>query len=64
MVVPHREQVPSLLEQVTENKSLNQNNDLVFDIPVPAIAGPSMRLDTEPDNMAVLPYDDELELLT
>ena len=31
MVAPHPEQVLSLLEQVTENKSLNQNDDMVID---------------------------------
>ena len=33
---------------------------MVIDEPVPAIAGPSMCPDTEPDNMAALPYDDKL----
>ena len=64
MVVPHLEQVPSLLQWVTENKSLNQNDDMVIDELAPAIAGPSTCLDTELDNTAALPYNDELELLT
>ena len=49
-VVPHPEQVPSLLQQVTENKLLNQNNDMIIDDPVPDIAGLSMHPDTIPDN--------------
>ena len=64
MVPPHLEQVPSLLQWVTANKSLNQNDDMVIDELAPAIAGSSMCLDTELDNTAALPYNDELELLT
>ena len=63
-VAPHPEQVLSLLQQVTENKSLNQNNDMVINEPVPDGAGPSMRPDIELENTAALPYDDELELST
>ena len=62
MVAPHPEQVPSLLQWVTENKSLKQNN--VINEPDHVVAGPSTRLDTIPDNMAVLLYEDELELST
>ena len=64
MVAPHPEQVPSLLEQVTESKSLDQNNDMVIDEPAPAIAGPSTHSDTELENMAALLYDNKLELST
>ena len=64
MVAPHLEQIPSFLQQVTENKSLDQNDDMVIDEPVPAIAGPSTCPDTEPDNMAALSYDNKLELST
>ena len=61
-VVPHPEQVPSLLQWVTENKSLDQNNEMIIDDPVPDIAGQSTHLDIVPNTTAVLPYDDELEL--
>ena len=61
-VAPHPEKVPSLLKQVTEKKSLNQNDDMVINELVHAIAGPSTYLDTEPDNTAALPYDDKLDL--
>ena len=64
MVAPHPEKVPSLLQQVSENKSLNQNDDMVIDEPVPDGAGPSMHPDIELDNTTTLPYDDELELST
>ena len=37
---------------------------MVIDEPEHIIAGPSKRPDTVPDNTAVLPYEDELELLT
>ena len=63
-VAPHPEQVPSLLQQVTENKSLDQNDDMVIDEPEYVVAGPSTCLDTIPDNTAVLPYEDKLELST
>ena len=63
-VAPHPEQVPSLLQQVTENKSLEQNDDMVIDEPEHVMAGSSTRLGSIPDNMAVLPYEDELDLLT
>ena len=63
-VAPHLEQVPSLLQQVTENKSLKQNNDMVIDEPEHAVAGSSMHPVSIPDNMAVLPYEDELDLST
>ena len=64
MVVPHPEQVPSFLQWVTENKSLDQKNDMVIDEPEHVVAGPSTCPDTVLDNTAVLPYEDELELLT
>ena len=63
-MVPHPEQVLSLLQWVTENKSLDQNDDMIIDEPEHVVAGPSMCPDTVPDNMAVLLYEDELELLT
>ena len=64
MVAPHPEQVPSLLQRVTENKSLDQNYDMVIDEPDHAVAGSSTCLVSILDNMAVLPYEDELDLLT
>ena len=63
-VVPHLEQVLSLPQQVTENKSLEQNDDVVIDEPEHVLAGSSTLPDTILDNMAVLPYEDKLELLT
>ena len=64
MVVPHPEQMPSLLQQVTENKLLDQNDDIVIDEPDHAVAGSSMRLVSILDNTGVLPYEDELDLST
>ena len=64
MVAPHPEQMPSLLQWVTENKSLDQNNDMVIDKPDHAVASSSTCPVSIPDNMAVLPYEDELEFLT
>ena len=64
MVVPHPEQVPSFPQRVTENKSLEQNNDMVIDEPDHVVAGPSTHPDTVLDNMAILPYEDERELST
>ena len=49
---------------MTENKSLDQNDDMVINEPEHVVAGPSTHPDTIPDNTAVLPYEDELELLT
>ena len=63
-VAPHPEQVPSLLQQVTENKSLNQNDAMVIDKPDHPVAGSSTRLIIISDNTAVLLYEDELELST
>ena len=60
MVVPHPEQVPSFLQQVIDNKSLDQNNDMVINEPEHVVAGLSTCLETVPDT--VLPYEDELEL--
>ena len=64
MVVPHPEQVPSLLQQVNENKSLDQNDDMVINKPDDAVAGSSTCPVFIPDNTALLPYKDKLELLT
>ena len=63
-VVTHLEQVPSLLQWVTENKSLEQNNDMAIDEPEHVVAGSSTCLGSILENMAVLPYEDELDLLT
>ena len=63
-MAPHPEQVPSLFQRVTENKSLKQNDDMVIDEPEHVMAGSSMCPDTMLDNTAVLPYEDELELST
>ena len=64
MVLTHLEQVPSLLQEVTEYKSLEQNDDMVIDEPEHAVAGSSTRVVSIPDNTAVLLYEDELDLLT
>ena len=56
--------MPSLLQRVTENKSLDQNDDMVIDKPDHAVAGSSTCPVSIPDNMAVLPYEDELDLST
>ena len=64
MVAPHLEQGPSLLQWVTENKALDQNDDMIIDEPEHVVDGPRMHPDTVPDNTAVLPYEDELELST
>ena len=64
IVVPHLEQAPTLLQQVTENKALDQNYDMIIDDPVPDISGSSTHLDSIPDNTAALPYNDKLELST
>ena len=64
MVAPHPEQIPSLLQQVTENKSLNQNDDMVIDEPDHTVAGLSTRPILISDNRAVLLYEDKLGLST
>ena len=64
MVAPHPEQIPSFLQWVTENKSLNQNDDMIIDEPDHPVAGLSTHLIIILDNTAVLPYEDELELST
>ena len=56
--------MPSLLQQVTENKSLDQNNDMVIDEPDHAVAGLSTCPVSILDNTAVLLYENKLELLT
>ena len=53
-VAPHPEQVPSLIQQVFENKSLDQNNDMNINNPVPDVARSSTHSDSVPDNIAVL----------
>ena len=60
MVAPNPEQAPSFLQWVTENKSLDQNNDMVIDEPDHVVAGPSTRPDTMLDNTTVLLYEDKL----
>ena len=60
-VVPHPEQVPSLLKEVTD-KSLQHYDSIVIDKPMSDITGPSTLPITLINNMGVLPYDDELEL--
>ena len=64
MVALHPEQVPSLLQRVTENKSLDQNDAMVINEPDHPVAGSSTRPIIISDNTAVLPYEDELELST
>ena len=39
MVAPHPEKIPSLLQRVTENKSLDQNDDMIIDEPDHSVAG-------------------------
>ena len=63
-VVPHPEEIPSLLQRVTENKSLNQNDDMIIDEPDHSVASSSTRPIIISDNMAVLPYEDKLYLST
>ena len=63
-VAPHPEQVPSLLQRVTENKSLDQNDAMVIDEPDHPVAGSSTCPIIILDNTAVLPYEDEIELST
>ena len=63
-VAPHLEQMPSLLQWVTESKSLEQNDAMVIDEPDHPVAGSSARPIVISDYTAVLPYEDELELLT
>ena len=64
MVAPHLEQIPSFLQQVTESKSLEQNDAMVIDEPDHPVAGSSMRPIIILDNTVVLPYEDEIELST
>ena len=64
MVAPHPEQIPSLLQQVTENESLDQNDDMISNELDNSVAGSSTRPIIISDNMAVLPYEDELDLST
>ena len=63
-MAPHPEQMSSLLQQVTENKSLNQNDDMVINEPDHAVADSSTRPVSILDNTAVLPYEDKLDLST
>ena len=63
-VAPHPEQIPRLLQRVTENKSLDQNNDMIIVEPDHPVAGLSTCPIIISDNTAVLPYEDKLELLT
>ena len=63
-VAPHPEQIPNLLQRVTENKSLDQNDDMIIDEPDHTVAGSSTCPIIILDNMAVLPYEDELDLST
>ena len=51
---------------MTEAKSSGDTNDdaMVIDEPDLAVAGPSTRPVITPDNTAVLPYEDEIELST
>ena len=65
-VAHHPEQAPALLNRMTEAKSSGDTNDdaMVIDEPDLAVAGPSTRPVITPDNTAVLPYEDEIELST
>ena len=56
-VAPHLEQVPSLLQRVAENKSLDQNDAMVIDEPDHPVAGSSTRPIIISDNTAILPYE-------
>ena len=49
---------------MTENKSLEQNDAMVIDKPDHPVAGSSTRPIVISDYMAVLPYEDEIELST
>ena len=59
-VAPHPEQILSLLQWVTESKSLDQNDAMVIDEPDHPVAGSTTRPIIILDNTAVLPYEDEL----
>ena len=61
-MAPHLEQVPSLLERVTDKKSLNHDNVMVISDPANDIAGPSTSLNISYNNMDALLYDNELDL--
>ena len=63
-MAPHLEQMPSLLQRVTESKSLEQNDAMVIDEPDHPVAGSSTRPIIISDNTVVLPYEDEIELST
>ena len=63
-MAPHLEQTPSLLQRVTENKSLDQNDDMIIDEPDHPVGGSSTHPIIILDNTAVLPYEDELEMST
>ena len=64
MVAPHPEKMPSLLQWVTENKSLDQNDDMIINEPDHAVAGSSTHPVSILDNTAVRLYEDELEIST
>ena len=61
-MAPHPEQAPSFLDWVTD-KSLPPNNAMIVSEPASDATGPSTRPITSVNNMVVLPYNDELELL-
>ena len=54
----------SKFQRVTENKSLDQNDDMIIDEPDHSVAGSSTHPIIISDNTAVLPYEDELDLST
>ena len=63
-VAPRLEQIPSLLQRVTEKKSLDQNDAMIINEPDHPVAGSSTCPIIISENMAVLLYEDEIELST
>ena len=58
VVAPHPEQVPTLLNQLTE-KSTQPDNAMIVDEPASVAAEPNPQPLTPVKDMATLPYDDE-----
>ena len=61
-MTPHPEQAPSLLDRVTD-KSFPPDNVMIVNDPASDATGPSTWPITVVDNMTVLLYNDELDLL-
>ena len=61
-VALHPKQVPSLLNWVTAEKSLENNDDMLINDPAVNNTGSNAHPDALPINMMALSYDDELKL--